>query len=48
MATIPLCPEHHVGMTGVHSMGRDEFTKLHGYSEIDLLEFTLSSLKATA
>jgi hypothetical protein len=35
--TIPLCPEHHDGKTGVHSMGRTEFEELHGFSEIDLL-----------
>jgi hypothetical protein len=35
--TIPLCPEHHTGTSGVHSNGRDEFEQLHGYSEIDLL-----------
>ena len=35
--TIPLCPEHHVGKTGVHSMGRAEFERLHGYGELDLL-----------
>ena len=46
--TIPLCPEHHVGATGVHSMGRAEFTAMWGYSEIDLLEMTLSRLGVTA
>lgn len=35
--SIPLCPEHHTGKTGVHSMGRAEFSRMHGYSEIDLL-----------
>jgi hypothetical protein len=38
MMTIPLCPEHHTGKTGVHSMGRDEFEHMYGYSEIRLLE----------
>lgn len=37
MMTIPLCPEHHRGASGVHSMGRAEFERLHGYSEVDLL-----------
>ena len=46
--TIPLCPEHHVGRTGVHDNGRDEFTAIWGYSEIDLLEMTLSRLGVTA
>jgi hypothetical protein len=46
--TIPLCPEHHTGMTGVHSMGRAEFAQMYGYSEIDLLELTLNQLGITA
>ena len=36
----PLCPEHHDGKTGVHSMGRDEFTEMYGFSEVDLVEET--------
>lgn len=35
--TIPLCPYHHRGNYGVHGMGRSQFKKLCGYSEIDLL-----------
>ena len=38
LATIPLCPIHHRGKHGVHSMGRDEFEAMHGYSEFRLLE----------
>lgn len=34
---IGLCPEHHTGKTGVHSMGRQQFTDLHGVSELELL-----------
>ena len=37
MLTIPLCPEHHKGKTGVHSHGRAEFEHLHGHGELDLL-----------
>lgn len=40
-AVIPLCPEHHTGKTGVHSMGRKQFEELHGVSEIRLLEIVL-------
>ena len=47
-ATIPLCYEHHRGNTGVHSMGRQPFTDLHGKSEIDLLNIVNIQLKATA
>ena len=42
--TMPLCPEHHVGKTGVHSMGREEFADMHGISEIELLEQTKNAL----
>ena len=42
--TIPLCLEHHTGRTGVHSMGRNEFEKMHGYSEIALLDIVLRKL----
>ncbi len=44
--TIPLCPEHHDGATGVHSMGRVEFEAMHGYSEIDLLAIVQERLAA--
>lgn len=38
-ATIPLCPTHHRGQPGgVHDMGRGEFTKYYGVSELELLE----------
>lgn len=36
-ATIGLCAEHHRGITGVHSHGREEFAALHGISELELL-----------
>jgi len=36
--TIPLCPEHHRGATGVHGLGTKGFMKYWGYTEDDLLE----------
>lgn len=42
--TIPLCAEHHTGKTGVHSMGRDEFEAMHGFSELRLLEIVQNKL----
>lgn len=36
--TIPLCPPHHTGKEGVHSMGREQFKARYGYSEVELLE----------
>lgn len=44
LMTIPLCPEHHVGKTGVHSHGREEFAQLHGYSELELLAIVQEKL----
>lgn len=44
LMTIPLCIEHHTGKTGVHSMGREEFEQLHGYSELRLLEIVQEKL----
>lgn len=43
-AIIPLCMEHHTGATGVHSMGREQFKEMFGYSEIELLEIVLNRL----
>jgi hypothetical protein len=42
--TVGLCAEHHRGKTGVHSMGRQEFEDLHGYSELRLLEIVQDKL----
>ena len=44
-ATIPLCPEHHTGNTGVHSMGREEFKDMYGKSEIELLAIVHQELE---
>lgn len=38
--TIPLCPEHHAGMTGIHGMGRKAWERYHGITELELLEQT--------
>lgn len=38
--TIPLCPEHHQGMTGIHGMGRKAFERNYGVSELELLSET--------
>jgi hypothetical protein len=37
---IPLCPEHHRGATGVHSLGSRGFVRVHGISEEELLKLT--------
>lgn len=43
-AILPLCPEHHRGNTGVHSMGREQFKDLYSKSEIEFLEIVLNRL----
>jgi hypothetical protein len=35
--TIPLCPEHHAGKTGLHGMGVRAFERVHGVTEYELL-----------
>lgn len=37
---IPLCHEHHQGMTGIHGMGRKAFERLYGVTEVDLVAET--------
>ena len=44
LMTIPLCPEHHTGKTGVHSHGREEWKAMHGFSEIELLAVVQAKL----
>lgn len=44
-ATIPLCWEHHVGATGVHSMGREQFKEKYGKTEIEFMEDVQTRLK---
>lgn len=38
--SIPLCPEHHRGNTGIHGLGTRGFAKHYGFSELELLEET--------
>jgi len=42
--TIPLCPEHHQGNTGIHGMGRKAFERKYGVTELELLESTRNKL----
>jgi hypothetical protein len=43
--TIPLCPEHHQGGTGVHGMGVRAWERYHGCRELDLLELVNERLR---
>ena len=44
LMTIPLCPEHHTGKTGVHNHGREQWEAIHGFSEMDLLTVVQAKL----
>lgn len=35
--TIPLCPEHHRGNSGIHGMGRKAFERHYGVTEVELV-----------
>lgn len=45
--TIPLCPEHHRGTTGLHGLGTKGFAKHWGFDEVDLLKETIELLTKT-
>ena len=36
--TIPLCPEHHRGNSGLHGLGRKAFERRYTITELELLE----------
>ena len=38
--TLPLCPEHHQGKSGIHGMGRKAWELHHGITELQLLKQT--------
>lgn len=38
--TVPLCPEHHRGNTGIHGMGRKAFERHYQVTELALLTET--------
>lgn len=42
--TIPLCPEHHQGESGLHGLGTKAFERTYGLSELDLLALTIERL----
>jgi hypothetical protein len=42
--TVPLCPEHHRGGSGLHGMGRKAFERVYKMSELDLLALTIEAL----
>jgi len=44
--TVPLCPEHHQGKTGLHGLGTKAFERTYGLSELDLLALTIERLGA--
>jgi hypothetical protein len=42
--TIALCPEHHVGASGVHTLKEKGLRLRYNLSEIDLLAMTIEAL----
>jgi hypothetical protein len=43
--TIPLCPEHHRGGSGIHGLGVRAFERRYRLAELDLLALTLERLE---
>lgn len=41
--TIAVCPEHHVGKTGIHTLKEKGLRLRYGLSEIDLLAMTIEA-----
>ncbi len=44
--TIPLCPEHHQGASGIHGLGAKAFERTYRLNELDLLALTIEKLGA--
>lgn len=44
--TIPLCPEHHQGASGIHGLGAKAFERTYRLNELDLLALTIEQLGA--
>ena len=42
--TVPLCPEHHRGATGLHGLGTLGFPARYKLNELDLLAITLEAM----
>ncbi len=41
---VPLCPEHHVGQSGLHGLGTRGFAARYKLDELDLLAMTIEAL----
>lgn len=42
--TVPLCPEHHRGASGLHGLGTRGFAARYRLAELDLLAMTIEAL----
>lgn len=42
--TVPLCPEHHRGSSGLHGLGEKGFYTRYRLDELDLLSMTIELL----
>ena len=36
--TVPLCPEHHRGQSGIHGLGTKGFARVYGITEVELID----------
>lgn len=45
MLTVALCPDHHLGPSGLHGLGRKGFRLRYNLDELDLLAMTLEALE---
>lgn len=43
--TVPLCPEHHRGSSGLHGLGVRGFERRYKLCELDLLALTIEALE---
>jgi hypothetical protein len=41
---IPLCPEHHLGKSGIHGLGTRGFYATYKLDELDLLAMTIGAM----
>jgi hypothetical protein len=42
---MPLCPEHHIGKTGIHGMGTKAFERHYKVTQQELLQWALVQLE---
>jgi hypothetical protein len=46
--TMPLCPEHHRGASGIHLLGQERFRDTYGVTELELLRWFQALMRTDA